>query len=179
MGRPAVFVDRDNTIMSDVGYCDNPDHVKLLPYAAEGLRLLSQNGFAIVIVTNQSGLGRGYFTQQQLESVNSRLRSELQSKGADFDALYFCPHRPDEGCQCRKPLPGLILKAASELKLDVSSSYTIGDRDLDLLAGRAAGTRTVLIWNGNKSREEKILVQADIAATNVLEAARLILTHRL
>ncbi len=176
MGRTAVFVDRDDTLMVDVGYCDNPDKVGLLPLAAEGLRLLSQAGFAIVLVTNQSGLGRGYFTERDLEAVNTRLRAELNARGADYDALYYCPHRPDEGCSCRKPRPGLILRAASELGLDLASSYTIGDREWDIQAGKAAGTRTVLIANGTTGRNTDNL-GADLIARNLVEAASLILAH--
>lgn len=178
MGRPAIFVDRDDTIMVDVGYCKDPHMVKLLPHAAEGLRVLSQNGFVIVIVTNQSGLGRGYFTERDLESVNARLRQELRAMGADFDALYYCPHRPDEGCACRKPGPGLILKAASELELDLASSYTMGDRELDISAGKSAGTKTVLVINGKDPNNAQNPKHADLVARDVLEAARLILSKR-
>lgn len=178
MARPAIFVDRDDTIMVDVGYCSDPHKVKLLPHAAEGLRVLSQNGFVIVIVTNQSGLGRGYFTERDLESVNARLRQELRAMGADFDALYYCPHRPDEGCACRKPGPGLILKAASELELDLASSYTMGDRELDISAGKSAGTKTVLVINGKDPNNAQNPKHADLVARDVLEAARLILSKR-
>lgn len=178
LARPAIFVDRDDTIMADVGYCSDPHKVKLLPQAAEGLRVLSQNGFVIVIVTNQSGLGRRYFTERDLENVNARLRQELKTMGADFNALYYCPHRPDEGCACRKPRPGLILKAASELELDLASSYTIGDRELDILAGKSAGTKTVLVSNGEELSNAQNPQHADLVARDLLEAARLILSER-
>ena len=120
-GRRAVFVDRDDTIMVDVVYCRNPNDVKLLPGAAEGLRIMADAGFAVVVTTNQSGIGRGYFTETDLHAVNERLRAELRSRGADFHALYYCPHRPEEQCACRKPRPGLLLRAASDLGIDLGA----------------------------------------------------------
>ncbi len=174
---PAVFVDRDDTLMVDVKYCADPDLVKLIPGAAEGLRSLRAAGYRVVVVTNQSGIGRGYFDAETLERVNNRLRDELQRKGADYDALYYCPHTPEEECECRKPKPGLLLKAASELNIDLSSSYTLGDRDLDIGAGRAAGTRTILVSKSSQLCNSKSNQPADFVATNVAEAANLILSH--
>jgi histidinol-phosphate phosphatase family protein len=175
--KPAVFVDRDDTIITDVGYCDDPNEVHLLAGAAEGLRLLSRAGYFVVIVTNQSGLGRGYFDEQQLNVVNERLREELRSRGADFDALYYCPHLPQDNCSCRKPRPGLLLRAASELNLDLNLSYTIGDNERDIEAGREAGTRTVLVRAGEGSDKKFGAVRspADIEATSIEDAARIIL----
>lgn len=176
MGRRAVFVDRDDTLMEDVKYCRNPDDVRLLPQAAEGLRLLNQAGFKIVIVTNQSGIGRGYFTEQELQAVNARLREQLRMHGADYDALYYCPHRPDESCHCRKPRPGLLSQASSELDLDLPSCYTVGDQEGDLSAGKAVGTQTIFISNG-KERLESYPKHADYVVESLLEAARLILSQ--
>ncbi len=178
MGRPAVFVDRDNTIIVDVGFGKNPGMVKLLPRAAEGLRRLADAGFAIVIVTNQSGLGRGYFKQWELDEVHARLREELRAQGADFHALYYCPHRPDEGCQCRKPRPGLILRAASEMDLDLASSFTVGNSDSDLLAGKAAGTRTILISKNSGGPIAGSMEQADFIAPDLAKAAHVILSRK-
>ncbi len=173
MGNPAIFVDRDDTIMVDVGYCKDPYLVSLLPGAAQGLRQLADAGFSIIIVTNQSGLGRGYFGREELDAVHERLREELKKEGADFHGLYYCPHLPDSGCQCRKPRPGLILRAASELGLDLGSSFAIGNGKPDLLAGRAAGTKTVQISNSGTPVRDKN--QADFIARNLAEAARQIL----
>lgn len=173
----AVFVDRDDTLMVDVVYCHDPDQVKILPGVAEGLRLLSEGGFRIVVVTNQSGIGRGYFGERELQTVNARLRQELRARGADFHALYYCPHRPDEGCFCRKPRPGLILRATSELNLDVRSSYTVGDREWDILAGKAAGTQTILLSDDMKFEggARNLDTKADFVAKDVEDAAHLIL----
>lgn len=170
---PAVFVDRDDTLMVDVAYARSPDQVRLLPGAAEGVRLLSEGGFRIVIVTNQSGLGRGYLTEKNVEAVNARLREELRSRGADFHGIYYCPHRPEDSCSCRKPRPGLILRAAIEMELDLPSSFTIGDREWDVEAGKAAGTRTVLI--AKDGRQTNGDDGADYVAGDLLEAAHFIL----
>ncbi len=171
-GRRAVFLDRDDTLMKDVVYCRNPDDVQILPGAAEGVRLLSEAGFLIVITTNQSGLARGLITQEELAAVNARLRAELRSRGADFDALYYCPHLPDAGCDCRKPNPGLILRAASELGLDLANSYSIGDREWDIEAGRSAGTHTVLVTNAERTAAPT--TRADVVCRNLVDAAEVI-----
>jgi histidinol-phosphate phosphatase family protein len=162
--------------MVDVKYCADPDLVKLIPGAAEGLRSLRAAGYRVVVVTNQSGIGRGYFDAETLERVNNRLRDELQRKGADYDALYYCPHTPEEECECRKPKPGLLLKAASELNIDLSSSYTLGDRDLDVGAGKAAGTKTILVSRTDHRSNSRPDHLADFVAANVADAAKLILS---
>ena len=175
MDRSAVFIDRDDTLMIDVGYCNDPDLVRLLPGAAEGVRQLRNAGYLIVIATNQSGIGRGYFDSETLEAIHERLRHELLQNGADFDAVYYCPHIPAEGCECRKPKPGLLLRAASELGIDLQSSYAVGDRDIDIQAGKAAGTRTILVLHGHAKRYDKD-ASADIIVENLAEAASSILT---
>ncbi len=170
--RRAVFLDRDDTLMKDVVYCRNPDDVHVLPGAAEGLRMLADAGFLVVITTNQSGLGRGLIKPEELVAVNARLRAELRSRGADFDALYYCPHRPEEGCACRKPMPGLLLRAASELGIDLAASYSIGDREWDIDAGRRAGTRTVLVTNAADGSTPT--TRADFVCRDLVEAAEAI-----
>lgn len=161
--------------MVDVKYCDNPDLVQLIPGAAEGLMSLRKAGYRIVIVTNQSGIGRGYFDTETLERVHDRLRLELRKKGADFDAIYYCPHTPEDNCNCRKPKPGLFLRAASELDIDLESSYTLGDRDLDVEAGRAAGTTTILVSTNSQSVESELQRAPDFVVRNLSEAAKVIL----
>ena len=166
--------------MVDTGYCHEPDKVRLIEGAAEGLRLLSDRGFFLVIITNQSGVGRGYFGEKDVVAVSSRLHEELRTKGADFDALFYCPHHPLDQCDCRKPRPGLILRAASVYDLDLHSSFTIGDQESDLEAGRSAETRTVLV-----SEQLRPSALADFNARDLIEAAKFILesdvstgTHR-
>ena len=175
-GRRAVFLDRDDTIMVDAVYTKDPEDVRLLPGAAEGIRVLADAGFLNVIATNQSGLGRGYFTEEDLAAVNGRLRHELRARGADYDALYYCPHQPEDTCDCRKPKPGLLLRAAADLGIDLDASYCIGDREWDVEAGRAAGMRTILVTNGQHG--ENLGVQPDHVASDLTEAARLIRTSQ-
>ena len=173
----AIFVDRDDTIMVDVKYCADPDMVRLIPGASEGLRALREAGYRVVIVTNQSGVGRGYFDVKTLKRVHNRLRDELRREGADYDAIYYCPHTPEEDCNCRKPKPGLLLKAASDMNIDLGASYTVGDRDLDIGAGRAAGTKTILVSGTNRPDNSGSDSLADFVAPNLAEAARLILSN--
>jgi D-glycero-D-manno-heptose 1,7-bisphosphate phosphatase len=144
-GDPAVFLDRDGTLIDDVGYISDPQDVRLVPGAADALRALRNAGFRLVVISNQSGLGRGDVTQEQADSVHERFLDELQRAGARIDAAYYCPHSPDEGCRCRKPLPGLILDAAGDLGLDLERSVMVGNSHVDISAGEAAGTRAILL----------------------------------
>jgi histidinol-phosphate phosphatase family protein len=146
--RAAVFLDRDGTLIDDVGYISDPEDVRLVTGAAEALRSLRDDGFALVVVSNQSGIGRGVTTQEQANAVHRRLLEELERAGAGIDAAYYCPHTPEDGCACRKPLPGLILDAARELELDLERSTMVGNSDVDVAAGEAAGTRTILLGEG-------------------------------
>jgi histidinol-phosphate phosphatase family protein len=147
-GRAAVFLDRDGTLIDDVGYISDPEDVRLVSGAAEALRALRDDGFALVVVSNQSGIGRGVTTQEQADAVHRRFLEELERAGAGIDATYYCPHTPEDGCTCRKPLPGLILDAARELELDLERSTMVGNSEVDVAAGEAAGTRTILLGEG-------------------------------
>ena len=144
-GDRAVFLDRDGTLIDDVGYISDPEDVRLVPGAADALRALRDAGFRLVVVSNQSGLGRGLITQERADAVHQRLVQELERAGAQIDAAYYCPHTPEEGCDCRKPLPGLLLDAARELGLDLERSFMVGNSDVDVAAGEAAGARAILL----------------------------------
>jgi histidinol-phosphate phosphatase family protein len=141
-GRPALLVDRDGTLIVDLGYPRDPDRVELLPGACEVLRGL-QDRFALVIISNQSGLGRGLITQAQAHAVHDRVIEQFARGGVEFAGAYYCPHTPDESCACRKPAPGLILAAARELGLDLTRSCMIGDKPSDVAAGLAAGCQAL------------------------------------
>jgi D-glycero-D-manno-heptose 1,7-bisphosphate phosphatase len=158
--RPAVFLDRDGTVMEDVGYPRDPDTVRLLPGASAALAALQSAGFALVIVSNQSGVGRGIITPEQARAVHERFVSALAADGVTIDAFRYCPHAPGEGCDCRKPRPDMLLDVAAELGLDVSRSTMIGDRASDLEAGRRAGARTVLVGD----RDHPAAAEADHVA---------------
>jgi len=122
----AVFLDRDGTIAKDVPYCSRPEDFELLPGVAEGIKLLNERGFKVVIITNQSGIARGYFTEGMLASIHDKMQKELAKHGAHVDAIYYCPHHPDNNCECRKPKPKMVLQAAIDLDIDLSQSYVIG-----------------------------------------------------
>jgi D-glycero-D-manno-heptose 1,7-bisphosphate phosphatase len=142
-GRPALFVDRDGTLIADVPYPRDPALVEPLPGAIGALREL-QGRFALVIISNQSGIGRGLITEAEAQAVHDRVIEVFARAGVGFAGAYYCPHAPDAGCPCRKPAPGLLLDAARELGLDLASSVMIGDKASDITAGLAAGCRHVL-----------------------------------
>lgn len=154
--RPAVFVDRDGTLNREVHYLARMRDLRLLPGAAEGVRRLARAGFAVVIVTNQSGVARGRMTMQTARALNDELVGRLARRGAAVDGVYLCPHHPTEGrvplrrrCACRKPRPGMVRRAARELALDLRRSYCVGDGAVDLGLAAAAGVRGVLVLTGH------------------------------
>ena len=176
--RPAVFLDRDGTINVEHGYLRDPEAVALLPTVCKALALLNALNIPVIIVTNQSALGRGLMSEAEFEAVNAALWEALQACGVHYDALYYCPHMPDHvpPCACRKPRPGLLLQAAEDFNLDLSRSYIIGDKQSDLDAGYAAGCRTVLVRTGFGERTYKALAQQpqkpDYVAATLLEAVQ-------
>ena len=141
----AVFIDRDGTISRDLPYCSRPEDFELLPQVAEGIRLLNEHGFKVVVVTNQSGLARGYFTEEMLAKIHDKMRRELAKHSAFVDAIYYCPHHPGNNCDCRKPKPKMLFQAASDLNIDLRLSYVIGDSDIDAEMGRRAGCKAAFI----------------------------------
>lgn len=148
----AVFLDRDKTLIDDPGYLDHPDGVRLLPGVAEGLRRLKEAGYRLVVVTNQSAIARGKVTVDRLETIHAELRRQLTAAGVELDAIYYCPYHPDgtvppynrEHVE-RKPAPGMLLRAAREMDLNLSKCWMVGDRLRDIQAGRRAGCKTVLV----------------------------------
>jgi D-glycero-D-manno-heptose 1,7-bisphosphate phosphatase len=161
--RHAVFLDRDGTVIEDAYYPNSPEQVRLLPGAAEALRRLSERGFLLVLVSNQSGIGRGLITQDEADGVHRRVVEELGAHGVELDDARYCPHAPEAGCRCRKPEPGLILDAARDLGIDLRRSVLVGDTAADLGAGRAAGVATILLgtdaddWPSALSRIEELV----------------------
>jgi D,D-heptose 1,7-bisphosphate phosphatase len=143
----AVFIDRDDTIARDVPYCSRPEDFELLPGAADGIRMLKKAGFKIVLVTNQSGVARGFFTCETLDRIHAKMQSDLALQGTSIDGVYYCPHHPDENCACRKPSPKMILDASHDLDIDIAQSYMVGDRDFDVEMGIRAGCKKSLKIN--------------------------------
>jgi histidinol-phosphate phosphatase family protein len=146
--RPAVFLDRDGTVIVERHYLSDPEGVELLPGAAEALRALQRRGLPLVLITNQSPIGRGLFGPERLEAIHARLRELLAGAGVRLDGIYYCPHTPEEGCACRKPRSGLLERAARELDLDLARSFVIGDKGCDIDAGRRVGAMTILVRTG-------------------------------
>ena len=147
----AIFLDKDGTLIDDLPYNVDPGRMTLAPGAVAGLRRLNCLGYRLLVVSNQPGVAQGRFDVGALEPVRQRLAQLLSEQGAHLEGFYYCPHGPDEGCACRKPLPGMLLKAAAEHQVDLAASWMIGDILDDVEAGRRAGCRTILIDNGNET----------------------------
>ncbi len=177
--RPAVFLDRDGTVVEEVKYLADPARVVLIPGALEALAALRAAGYALVVVTNQSGIARGFFSEEDYHAVARRLDELLAGAGLVLDATHFCPHHPEisGACDCRKPATGLHRKAAEELGLDLTRSYFVGDRVLDLLPALELGGEGILVRTGYGRREEEELPAVFVAVDDLLHAAGWILAR--
>ena len=168
----AVFVDRDGTIIEDRDYCSDPKDVKIFPGATEALRRLKSNGFKLIIITNQSGIGRGLMTVEQYRAVEAEVLRQLDGL---IDATYFCPDVPGQRSSCRKPAPGMILQAKREHGIDFSRSFFIGDKEIDVECGRNAGVRTIRVQTG--FQHDTTGSTGDYVAKDLPAAAEIILTE--
>ena len=182
LNRPAVFLDRDGTVIDHVHYLTDPALVRLLPGAAEGLRRLRRAGFARVLVTNQSAIGRGMLTPKRLEEIHTEMDRQLAARGATIDAVYYCPDVPESDDRTvvenadRKPGPGMLLRAAADMKLDLGASWMVGDLISDVLAGHNAGCRSILLESGQTTTAAaQPLADHFFAAPDLAAAAELIL----
>ena len=147
--RRFVLLDRDGTLIVERNYLSDPDQVQLIPGAAAGLRRLADRGLGLVVVTNQSGIGRGLFDEAKLAEIHQRLIEALRAEQVELDAIYFCPHHPDDACGCRKPRPALALRAAAELGFEPARAFVVGDMASDVALGRAIGATTLLVRTGH------------------------------
>ena len=168
-----VILDRDGTIVVDHGYLDDPERLEFLPGAAEGLRRISERGARIIVVTNQSGVGRGRFTLERMHEINGRLTRMTEQIGVRIAGIYSCPHRPEDHCACRKPNTRLVLDAAAELGFDPAGAVVIGDKSSDIELGRRLHALTMLV-SGNGRDSDGEAVEADYVVRDLLEAARII-----
>jgi histidinol-phosphate phosphatase family protein len=173
--KPCVFFDRDGTLIEERNYLSDPEQVVLLPGAAEAVRRAREAGFLAVVLTNQSGVGRGYFRMEDVEAVHRRMEELLAAEGAHLDAIYVCPHAPEEDCLCRKPRTGLVELAARELGIDLPRSWMIGDKAADIEMARNAGMRGALVMTGYGAEAAAAGQSAEIIATGVKEAVERIL----
>jgi histidinol-phosphate phosphatase family protein len=172
----AVVLDRDGTIAPDVPYCSRPEDFNLFPEVPEAIAVLNNEGFKVVVVTNQSGLARGYFKEETLSQIHHKMEAELAGQNAKLDGIYYCPHHPDDGCDCRKPNIALFLKAVEDINIDYKSSYVIGDMELDIIAGKKMGCKTILINHGN-GNSVRHTTKPDYVASDMLDAANWILSN--
>jgi D-glycero-D-manno-heptose 1,7-bisphosphate phosphatase len=177
--RPAVFLDRDGTIIVDRDYPDDPDAVALIPGAAAAIVKLRENGLLTIMITNQSGIGRGLITDVAYQAVQARMEDLLARDGATLDGAYYCPHAPDllPPCDCRKPRTGLYLRAAEEHGIDLAASYFIGDRMRDVLPGATFGGTGYLV-RGTEEVDEADLPPGTRSVASLAEATELLLASR-
>ncbi len=174
MKRRAVFLDRDGTINEDVGYPGRYDQVRIYPYSFDAVRKFNAAGLAVVVITNQSGVGRGFFTEDELRVIHDRMLEDFAAAGARIDAVYYCPHfigsssaAYDRDCACRKPFPGMALKAREALDLDLESSYMVGDKVEDIRFGMNAGASSVLVLTGYGEASREALRREGITPAHV------------
>lgn len=175
--RRAVFLDRDGTINLEKEYLYRIDEFEFVPGAPEAIRLLNESGYLVVVVTNQSGIARGYYTEEDVEKLHRFISDELARNGARVDAWMYCPHHPSgKGsyslpCSCRKPLPGMLLEAARRFDINLEESVMIGDKRTDMDAARAAGCRPILVRSGYGAQEESGVSSVPEVYDNLLHAA--------
>ncbi len=194
---PAVFLDRDGTINEEIGFVDRLEKLRLIPGAVRAIRMINESGFKAIVVTNQSGVARGLFDEEMVAAVHQKLQKMLLEKGAWIDAFLYCPHHPTEGrgiylkdCPCRKPKPGMLLRAKDELMITLENSYIIGDTLKDIEAGAKVGVKGLLVKTGygseaaaqladaNSESENSILHRPIKIAADLEEAVRWIITNQ-
>jgi D-glycero-D-manno-heptose 1,7-bisphosphate phosphatase len=189
----AVFLDRDGTINEEAGYLDNLDKLKMIPNAYEAIKLINKSGMKAVVISNQAGVAKGFFTEEFVNTVNETLQADLKKKGSKIDKFYYCPHHPTEGngiylqnCNCRKPETGMLIKAEQELNIDLNQSYFVGDRFRDMETARKAGMKGVLVKTGygedllqdDGPDKATPASKPDYIATDILDAVQWILRDR-
>jgi D-glycero-D-manno-heptose 1,7-bisphosphate phosphatase len=173
--RPAVFLDRDGTIAEEVGYLNHISRFRMFPFAAAAIRRLNEADYLAIVITNQSGVGRGYFPESLVRDVHELMTTQLAKEGAHIDALYYCPHKAEDACECRKPKPGMLQRAAREHGLDLRRSFVVGDRYGDIELAHWVGARAILVRSGYGEGEVQRhsanwAVAPDFVAENLAEA---------
>jgi D-glycero-D-manno-heptose 1,7-bisphosphate phosphatase len=168
--KTAVFLDRDGTINKEVAYLSRVEDLILLPTVAEAIRQLNDRAIRALVVTNQSGIGRGLYRETDMLRIHAEIERRLAAEGSHLDGIYFCPHHPDEECDCRKPQSGMLVRAAREHGLDLTTSFVVGDKITDLQAGQRVGCQTVLVLTGYGEEEKDTTFPIDFIAADLLEA---------
>ncbi len=176
----AVFLDRDGVIVEDIGYLGKHSDIRFLPKVGKAVKLLNKSGFKVIVVTNQSGVARGYFTEQTVRGINKHIQESLAEQGAFIDRMYYCPHHLEgtleeyrRDCHCRKPNPGMIEAAVRDFGIDAGKSFLIGDKISDIEAGHRAGCKTILLQGrGAPKRDEETASTSNLVAEDLYEAAK-------
>ncbi len=175
MGEKFVLLDRDGTIIVDKHYLHEPEKVELLPGAGEGLKVMCEMGYRLAVLTNQSGVGRGYYDEASIHACNDRMIELLKPYGVKIDGIFFCPHAPEDDCVCRKPASGLMDEAARSLKFDPRQAVMIGDKSADMGVGRKTGAVTILVRTGKGAAHEELCQDsADYIVDDLVQAAKVI-----
>lgn len=174
MKNRAVFLDRDGVINEDYGFVHDVKRFKFIQGSIEGLQLISKKGYKLIIVTNQSGIGRGYYTEEDFKRVNEYMLEELRKKGVMIHKVYYCLHKPEDNCECRKPGIKFIREAEKEFNLDLRKCYVIGDKTADIKMGTDAGCKTIVVRTGEAGNDGKFKIKADFTADNLRVAADII-----
>ena len=172
----AIFLDRDGVINKEVGYLSSPDKFDFIDGTIEALKTLKQKGFLLIIITNQAGIARGYYSVENLSNIHKKMNDILQQNEIILDGIYYCPHHPDftGSCDCRKPKPGMMLKAKDKFNIDMKNSFMVGDTLNDIKAGLNANCKTVLVLTGYGAEEQKKIgdIKPDLIFKNLLEFAK-------
>ena len=180
--RPVVFLDRDGTLIHDRPgrYLCRPEQLRFYKSTFKALKLLKSAGYRLIVITNQSGIGRGYLDEKMLTRIHLKMREALRRRHADIDAIYYCPHHPDDGCRCRKPSPKLAKRAIRDLNLDLKGAYVIGDKKADVDLGRSLGIRSIFLKTGHGRLQRMkygVRVRPCSHARDILDAARQVLKN--
>lgn len=171
----AIFLDRDGTINEDLGYVYKEKDFKFIQGSLKALKKLSKTNFKVIIITSQSGIGRGYYSYKDFLKLTNHMLDEFKKEKVRVDAVYFCHHAPEDMCECRKPKTKMIEEAAKRFNIDLEESFVIGDKTSDILMGQRAGCKTILVLTGNAGKDGKFEVKPDFVVKNLLEAVEIIL----
>jgi len=173
--KPAIFIDRDGTLVEEVDFLSRPEDMRVFGFSLQALQIFKDHGYKVIVITNQSGVGRGLFKEDDVHSVHNALMAAMPTM---IDAFYFCPHRPDEDCRCRKPSSGMVEQAVEDHGIDIANSWIIGDKRLDIETGFNLGMATALVLTGyGESHVKELGRMPDIVADNIFEAAKQIVSR--
>ncbi|HRI04131.1 MAG TPA: HAD family hydrolase [Pyrinomonadaceae bacterium] len=176
MKRPAVFLDRDGTLIEEVNFLSRVEDLRLFPFTADAVRLLKDSGYLVIVVTNQSGIGRGIYTEDDMHAIHAQIQVELDNA---IDAFYFCPHLPDGGCECRKPGLGMIESALANFDIDLERSWMVGDKKIDVETGIIGNMLTALVLTGYGAEHQATFeIQPTLISTDLHDAVKSILSTK-